>query len=311
MDYSVAGRKPERGRARRVLALCGLLALALCAGGPAVAADAPAATAAPRFVTTGPPVAAILAELVAGRAEVRSLVPAGASPHTYEPRPSDLAAAQQALGLFFVSPALDGWAARLPARARVELLGLVPRDLLLPNLESIEHAQGTAGDPHFWTDPLLVKAVLPALADALSRLDPGGAATYRANAAAFGARLDALDRATAQTLAPVKGRAVLLFHPSFQYLLRRYGLTIAGVLEPVPGKEPTPRLLQQFAGRAARDGVRAVFGEPQLPAGPVNALAEAAGIKAYQLDPLGGTAGRTSYAELIGYNARVLAEALK
>jgi zinc transport system substrate-binding protein len=292
------------------------------APGPAPAGPATGATgAAPRFVTTCPALAFILREVARGRADVVSLTPAGASPHTFEPRPSDLAEAERALGLFFVSPLLDGWAARLPARARVEVLRLVPGALALRSLESGADGHpaaaagdapaGAAADPHFWTDPLIVREIVPALAGAMTRLDPAGAATYERNASAFAARLTALDARIAARLAPVRGRPVLLFHPSFQYLIRRYGLRLAGVLEPFPGKEPTPRALQAAVALVAREGVKAVFSEPQLPRRPAEVLAEAAGIKVFVLDPLGGAPGRESYEELLDYNAGVLLEALR
>ena len=53
------------------------------------------------------------------------------------------------------------------------------------------HAHGMY-DPHFWFDPPRVKTAVNAIAERLTALDPDGAATYRANAAAYAAELDAL-----------------------------------------------------------------------------------------------------------------------
>jgi ABC-type Zn uptake system ZnuABC Zn-binding protein ZnuA len=273
-----------------------------------------AASGAPRYVVTGHPLEAILGELTRGRAEVDNLLPAGASPHTYEPVPSDLRRAESATALFFVSPSLDGWAARLPARDKIEVLALVPRDARLPDLEVHEtHAGETeaGGDPHFWTDPLLVKAVVPGLVEQLCRLDPAGADLYRRNGAHFTEQLDVLHAEISRRLAPLAGRPVVLFHPSFQYLIHRYGLELAGVVEPSPGKEPTPRRLEHIVQLVRRRGVKAVFGEPQLPRRAAENVAEAAGVKLFLLDPMGGVPGRLTYAELLNYNARVLVEALQ
>lgn len=270
-----------------------------------------AAGGAPEFVVTGNPLAAILAELTGGRASIVNLLPAGASPHTYEPVPSDLRAAERAAALFYVSPLLDGWASRLPARERIEVFALVPVDARLPDLEQHDEHAGAAGDPHFWTDPLLVKAVLPGLVKELTRLDPGGAALYQDHGRRFAERLDALDAELQQRLAPVRGRALVLFHPSFQYLVHRYGLRLAAVVAPSPGKEPTPRRLADILSLIRKQDVKAVFGEPQLPRRPAEVLADAAGVKFAVLDPLGGGPGRRTYEELLDYNARVLAEALQ
>ena len=274
----------------------------------ALAAAAPARAAAPRFAATCHPAAAVLRELAAGRAEVTTLLPAGASPHTYEPQPSDIKNVAGAKALFYVSPLLDGWATRIGAAKTIDMIHLVPPALRLRNLEEEE---GPGDDPHFWTDPLVVKATLGPLAEELARLDPPGAAAYRANAVRFAARLDALDREMAAILAPVRGRALLLFHPSLQHLAKRYGLPIAGVVEPSPGKEPTPRYLQKVLRIVKEKQVRAVFGEPQLPRRAVDVVAEAAGIKSGLVDPMGGVPGRTTYEELMRWNARALAEALR
>src|SRR5437588_12380253 len=77
--------------------------------------------------------------------------------------------------------------------------------------------QAESIDPHFWTDPLTVQAILPKLADTLSRLDPQGSAIYHANAERFARELDSLNAQLQEVLAPVKYRPVFLFHPSLQY----------------------------------------------------------------------------------------------
>ena len=51
--------------------------------------------------------------------------------------------------------------------------------------------------------------------------------------------------------------------------------------------------------------------QPQLPRRAVDVVAEAAGIKSGLVDPMGGVPGRTTYEELMRWNARALAEALR
>jgi zinc transport system substrate-binding protein len=306
------------------------LAWLLIAGarGPA---EGPAAGGKPVFVATIQPLAMILREVAGDRAEIVCLLPAGASPHTFSPRPSDAAACQRAARVYMVTPQLDGWASRLaPAEKRIAVLGLLPEDRLLrfaPGEEEHDHegeapgAPASAGaredeaakgvaDPHFWTDPLAVKAILPSLADSLAKADPEGAEGYRAGAARFAAALDALDSKTRAELAPVAGRAMVLMHPSFRYLAKRYGLKIAGSVEQIPGKDPTPREIVELAAKFKAEGARAIFTEPQLSPRPAEVIAETAGARIGTLDPNGGEKGKATYAELIEFNARALAEGL-
>ena len=275
------------------------------------AAVLPAACGTPRpparFVATIPPLGFILREIVRDTGAVAVLLPPGASPHTYEPRPSDAAAAQGSAALVFDDSLLDGWAARLAPRRRIEMFALVPaaNRLRLPSMR--ENVAG-APDPHFWTDPTVVGAIIPALTDSLCAIDAPACTRYRANAAQFTDSLRALDTELAAVLGPLRGRAVVLFHPSFQYLLARYGIRVAAVVEPAPGKEPTPRDIEALAAAAARAGATTIFTEPQLPRRPAEVIAEVARLHLAELDPLGGTPGRDSYAALLRYNAAVLRE---
>jgi zinc transport system substrate-binding protein len=157
-----------------------------------------------------------------------------------------------------------------------------------------------------------VKAILPALVAELSRIDPHGAALYQANAAAFSKQLDALDGELATTLSPIKGQATLLFHPSFAYLFKRYGIVLAGVIEKFPGKEPSPKYLQGLIGQIKAQHIRAIFTETLLPKQPAVVIAEGTGVPVLELDPACGDSGHvyTDYRDWLLYNARILRDAL-
>jgi ABC-type Zn uptake system ZnuABC Zn-binding protein ZnuA len=268
------------------------------------------------YVTTVHPAAEILKQVVGDRAKVVRLLSPTDSPHTYEPTPRDREKVEHATGLVYVAEDLDGWIARFPAKKKVELLKLLPQEriLFMEGHHGEEHhgeEHGAIADPHFWTDPLAVKAILPNLVKALSELDPDGSEIYRANAERFAAELDAMHEEISRTLEPVKGSPVILFHPSFQYLLKRYGLKMAGVIEEFPGKEASPRYIEEMKHLIQSSGAKAVFTEPQLNPRPAEVVAEEAGVKLFLLDPLGGVEGRETYADLLRYNAKVLFEALR
>ncbi len=305
------GRRVARGWSR----FCLLLVL-----GTAL----PARAGQPVFAGSIRPLAAILDELTSPRARVECILPAGASPHTYAARPADVRRIERGT-LFWVAPQLDGWAARLPAGRTIEVLPLLPKEFRLGWDGLQDEHEGHAGhadaattdtdavDPHFWTDPAAVKALLPALVAKLSAIDPAGAPVYRANAGRMSARLDGLDRELAQTLAPVRGRPVVLFHPSFRYLLHRYGLPLAAVIEPAPGKDPGPRGIMELVARVKAARARALFTEPQLSRRVAEAVAEAAGLPLYELNPLAGADPKATggIEDLIRSNALVLKKGLQ
>jgi len=283
----------------------GVLCLALVAG------CAPAAPQDTAYAATIPPLALILQELCGDHAEVRHLLRAGASPHTYEPRPSDARAVEQARAFFYVAEDLDGWAATFTARRTLRVADWVPEAMRLSwsdNDHAHEHADFNT---HFWSDPLVVRAMLPAFVAALSEVDPEGAPLYEANAADFAERLDELDTTLRELFTPVAGAAVAQFHPSWDYFLVRYGIEIAGVIEPFAGKEASPQYLHRLVQTLESRGVKAVLTEPQLPRRPAEVVADAGGWPLFEIDPIGGAPGRETYADLLLYNAKVLRGALE
>lgn len=297
---------------RTLLTALGLFILVLSVVSNGYGAEKPV-----RYVATIHPLAEIISTVVGERGQVVQLLAPGASPHTFEPRPSDLWKVEGAAALFYVGAGLDKeWVGRLSALENIAMTDLVPAESRLPmNSRPGSHPadhdhDGGIIDPHFWTDPLTVKEMLPGLVKTLARLDPGGAAVYQANAGVFSAELVRLDRELASLLEPVQGKPLFLFHPSFHYLFRRYHLVLSGVINPFPAREATPRSLVNMAKRIRASGTKAIFSEPQLPVRTASVLAEAAGVAVYTLDPLGGVEGRVSYSELLRYNARIIRKAV-
>lgn len=280
------------------------------------------------YAATVPPLAMVLDELVEGRAEVVQILPSGASPHTFSPRPSDLRKVASALALFYVSDNLDGWAARLTSKKKIEILPLLPSDLRIAAVTDHHHGlenpldanirrhlskddSPDAADPHFWSDPLAVKGLLPALVGILGALDKAGLDIYRRNAENFERKILALDKEMAALFAPFKGRRVALSNPFYRYFLKRYGLIVSDVIERIPGKEATPKHLKTIITRIKSGSITAIFTMPQHSEKAAQAVAEVAGIKVIELDPLGGVDGRKTFFELIRHNARLIHGAMK
>lgn len=296
------------GRLRRGFAvglvIGGLIVLMACGD-----AELPRSGDGPRFVTTIPPFEMILAPVVEGRGRVDRLLEPGASPHTYDPTPSDLRSVATASTLIYGDDHLDGWAADLASDSRIALAGLVPPDARLQFDDGHGHGTGTM-DPHFWTDPQAVRALLPALADTLCAIDAHGCSTYQANADSFASALTALDARVETIMEPVRDTPVLLAQPFFRYFLHRYELRLVGVVEPRPGAEPTPGELHRLVQNARASGARFILTQRSLSERTARAVAESSALPLVTLDLLGGTEGRASYGQLLLANARILRDAL-
>lgn len=264
----------------------------------------PSENAKPTLLVTTAPLAMIVQPLLGEAATIHTLVPPGQSPHTYAPRPSDARAAEDARALLIVHPDLDGWASRLPVSESIALTKWLSEDAM--------HADTEHGrNPHVWMDPLLVRDCIEPLSTELVRLFPESAETIRANATIFMEKLNALDKELTELLAPHAGKSVVAVHGSFDYLIERYGLRVAGLLEVAPGQEPSPRHVRELVRRIEQHDVRAVIVEPQLSPRGAEVLAQETGAKLVELDPLGGLAPGDDYVGFIRWNAQRLAEALE
>lgn len=267
----------------------------------------PGAAEKPRIVTTIPPVEYLLRAVAGEGIDVHRLLPAGASPHTYEPRPSDLRRVEGAVALVYVDGRLDGWAADLPGAPKIALFPMLPESLTIEidageeegHGHGGEHDHGAGPDPHFWTDPAAVRAVVPSLVRVLGEIDPERRAIYEANGALLEARLDSLDRAVRARTAAIRGRRVILSHPFLRYYLRRYEIGVAAVIEPIPGKEPTAKSIAELIREARGSDVVAILTLPQLSPRAAEIVSESTGIPVRVVDPLGGGPGRESYEAIV------------
>lgn len=269
----------------------------------------------PLYVTTNNCIADIVRSIVGTNAEVINLLSPGVSPHTYSPKPGDIIKAENAQVMFYIADNMDSWAVNLKNKNRIQLINLVPKDYLLyfdnDRVDTnVKHGQNKVVDPHFWTDPMTVKALIPALVDTLSKMFPQYAQTYRNNGLLFMKRLDLLNRQVTAILSNKSGKTVFLFHPSFRYFLKRYKLNYGGAIEESPGKEPTAIYIASFCQKIKSSDTHSIYYEPQFPKASAKAIAESASVLLYMLDPVGGIDGRTRYSDVILYNAQILQNTL-
>ena len=300
--------------ARRLVGVAGLAALAglFAALASARVAPTPPGPPDPRplVVASLYPLELLAREIGGERIATATLVPPGASPHVFEPRPADLALLARARGFLRVGGGLDGWTEALLGAA-----ASVPQPFSLLPVEAADggrHAHGE-GDPHVWLDPLAVRDIhAPALASYLARLDPAGEAYYRARLEGFVRRLSALDAELRALLGAAPQRRYVAFHNAWRHFGRRYGLEEIGVVQESPGSEPTPRALARLVTGARRAGLAAIFVEPQLPPRSAALIAAESGASTVTVDPVGDPSDpeRNSYEGLLRFNARAFARAL-
>jgi zinc transport system substrate-binding protein len=287
------------------------------------------------------PVADLVQQIGGQRWEVLTLLPAGASVHTYEPTPEEVRQLAQA-GMFFqVGLGLEFWleklvrAAKNPALVHVDLSeGIATIPTPLPELpptprkgtgrhatshqhhaaqgERHVHAHGGA-DAHYWLDPIRMLQVASRIEQELTKVDPESARLYAENAQGVRTDLEQLHAEIMQRTEALPNRRFIALHAAWTYFAPRYNLVQAAVVEPFPGREPSPRYLAGLAQLMRREQVLAVVIEPQLSTSAAQALARETGARVGLMDPYGGSGvpGRESYVDLMRYNLAELVKLLQ
>lgn len=238
-----------------------------------------------------------LQQLVGNSVDIMVMVPPGASPHTYEPKPSQMAALARAKAWFTIGvPFEDSWLPRM--KSSNPNLEFIPTDkgIVRQPIEFHRHteeAHGAVGkqnahglDPHIWLSPPLVKKQVATSAAALRRLFPQEAENISRNEAVFTARIDALNEELHQLFDARPGLTFMVFHPSWGYFSREYGLHQEAV--ELEGKEPKPVQLAGLIARAKKEGIHTLFIQPQFSKKAAKLIAAEIGGVVEVADPLAG-----------------------
>lgn len=251
-----------------------------------------------------------LARAVAGeRAEVRQILRPSSDPHAYEPRPSDVKGVAAAAVVLRSGGGIDDWLDGVVDNAGSG----ATTTTLIDAVRARSREQEV--DPHWWQNPRNAVAAVRAIRDALIAADPAARAAYTANAAAYVARLRALDEAIASCMRsiPAQRRKLVTDHDALGAYAERYDIEVVGTV--IPGSSTQA---QASAGEIARlvrtvraTGVRTVFPQRSSNAKLARAVARDAGASIgppLYADTLGppGSPGAT-YIGSLRFNTRALA----
>ncbi|AGK04964.1 metal ABC transporter substrate-binding protein [Meiothermus ruber] len=265
-------------------------------------------------------IADLVREVGGPRVRVVTVVPMGADPHSFEPRPSTVQALARARVLFAngmnLEVFLDRIAAQLPRNAQVVRLAEgLPNPICYTQADREApgaHLHGPC-DPHLWLDPSYGLAYAERIRDALTRLDPAGRSLYEARLADFRARVQAADAKVRACLArtPPASRKAVVQHDAYRYAGRHYGIEFVGSIASFSGQQQGARALANLALAMRERGVQVIFTEPQFAQTAARALAEATGARVFTLYSDTLTPQVASYLALIQHNGQTLCQAFR
>jgi zinc/manganese transport system substrate-binding protein len=244
------------------------------------------------------------------RVNVTTLVGPNSDVHVYTPAPADAKKIADAKLVIINGLGLEGWLPRLvqssgsKAAIVTATNGVAPRKL------------GSDADPHAWQSVVNAKIYVANIRDALIAADQAGASAYRANADAYLAKLDALDREVREAVAQIAQarRNVISTHEAFGYFAAAYGIAFIAPQGVSTESEPSARDIAAIITQIRAGKIPAVFleniSDPRL----MRRIAAETGAK------IGGTLYSDSltaengdaptYIDMVRHNIKALTSAL-
>ncbi|WP_213288919.1 metal ABC transporter substrate-binding protein [Bradyrhizobium sp. sGM-13] len=244
------------------------------------------------------------------RVELTTLVGPDGDAHVYVPAPSDAKRVAGAKLVFVNGLGFEGWLSRLvksaggKATVVTTTTGITPLKL------------GSVADPHAWQSVANAKIYVANIRDALVAADSASAETFKSNASAYLAQLDALDREVRETVAKIPDgrRKVISTHGAFGYFAAAYGIEFIAPVGVSTESEASARDVAKIITQIRATKIPAVFleniSDPRL-MGRISAETGARVGGTLYSDSLTGEKGDSpTYIAMVRHNIKALTSAL-
>lgn len=293
-------------------------------GAAAAALAAPLRAQKLRVVTSTTDLHSIAHAIGGNRVSAMSIAAGYQDPHFVQAKPSFALQMGRANVFAFVGLDLEiGWMPTLLDAARnrqinpggrgnVDVSRVIPVLDVNPNADRSQGDVHPRGNPHYWLHPENGKRIARLFRDKFAELDAQGVREYNANTTRFEARVDSTVKALAPQLAVIRNKPVAAYHTSWRYFQEFTGMNIVGFVEPKPGVPPSPAHIASLIQQMKRTGAKVIIMEPFYDQKMPQFVARNVGGTVLVLpSSVEGVRGVDDYLELIDYNVRRLAEALR
>ena len=223
-------------------------------------------------------VIADMAQNVAGdSADVVSITKPGAEIHDYEPTPQDIVRAQNADLILWNGMNLERWFEKFFAN-----INDVPSVVVTEGIEPMSISGGEYDgkpNPHAWMSTSSAKIYVDNIEKALAKYDPDHAEQYAANAEAYKAKIDDMDkriRAELETV-PEEQRWLVTSEGAFSYLARDYGLKEAYLWPINAEQQGSPDQVSALIDKVRENNIPVVFSESTISDKPARQVAKETG----------------------------------
>lgn len=236
-----------------------------------------------------------LDKIVGDKIEVNCLLKSSSNPESYEPSMNDLLTLEKSMA--YIKMGNVGFEQSLVDKIKQNSKeitifdsshGIEPilgtHDCCHHHEHNHAHHNEASADPHTWTSIKNAKIIARNMFDVVVKIDSINKDFYKSNYDKLISSLDSLDAYATQKLAPHKGEAFLVWHPSLSYFARDYNLeqiTLGQI-----GKELSAKQLQEQIDNARKHKASTFFFQKEYDSQQANVLNEQIGAKITTINPL-------------------------
>ncbi len=257
---------------------CAALAAALVVL-PLHAATADGAKKPLRVVTTFTVIQDIAQNVAGDAAIVESITKPGAEIHEYRPTPRDIVKAQSADLVIWNGLYLERWFEKF-----FNNVENVPSVVVSDGIDPMGIREGAytgKPNPHAWMSPTNAVIYVENIRKALVKHDPDNAETYNTNAAAYTAKLKAMDVPLRKRLSaiPKEQRYLVTSEGAFSYLARDYGMREIYHWTINSDQMGPPRQVRHVIDEVRKHKIPVVFSESTVSDKPARQVAKETGAR--------------------------------
>jgi manganese/iron transport system substrate-binding protein len=265
-----------------------------------------------RVVTTFTVIQDIAQNVAGDKAIVESITKPGAEIHDYQPTPLDIVKAQDADLVLWNGFNLERWFEKF-----FQNVEDVPSVVLTDGVEPMGISEGPYSgkpNPHAWMSPSNALIYVENIRKALVTHDPANEETYNRNAAAYAAKIKALDEPLRKRLAaiPEGQRWLVTSEGAFSYLARDYDLREAYLWPINADEQGTPQQVRKVIDLVRANDIPVVFSESTISDRAAKQVAKETGARyggVLYVDSLSAAAGPVpTYLDLLRVTVETIAK---
>jgi manganese/iron transport system substrate-binding protein len=272
----------------------------------------------PKVVATTATLCDVTKQIAQDTIDLTCLIDGGSDPHTYQPKPSDRLAIEQANLVLYAGYNFEPAILKIIKATLTNSPKIPVNEFAVPQPLQFEEDGQTENDPHVFHSAKNGARIVEIVGASLKRLQPSQTMLYTANTSRLSNEFLQIDRWIKVQIAtiPVAQRKLVTTHDAFGYYSKAYDIAVVGALQGISTEEQaTPKRVAELVGLIKQAGVPTIFAEVTINPKLINAVAKEANVKVSErelfADGIGepGSEGET-YQKMLIANTQTIVQGL-